>query len=473
MDKITWLKIYDAAVAQVTDEAAQRNENLSKTEIEKRAVALFNETIEKTQVYDSTLARSGIMRKPGAGTKALTAFGAEPTVSTNMMSDAIVRARRGEPGAKKMLAKTFGSVISAAFVNALLKAIVTAPRDDDENEMLYEKYIGNVLNSFIVDAFVFTNVPVVRDVVSTLQGFSVDRMDWAVFQDIYDKWEKVFKGDLKWVEVVDALVELTSLTPVPLRNLWRDLKGANNFVLTLMKDISGENKPTWTGLGIAVKDSIPFLPDTSKQNALYMAYASGRQGDIQYFRSQYASATAADTAIKTALKKNDPDVREAAMLRYNGNVERSAALVNKIAKRTNVPLELVQEAVMSEVKKMQDNAKPTEENYDGEEDTSTSTPGTYTTTDLKLALEQGRNAAPIVEAIIADKTANGATRNQARNQVRQSAWGAYKSAYYDAYKSGNKSEMDRIKKILLGTKLWTESELKNTLGNFIKNKEEE
>jgi hypothetical protein len=473
MDKITWLRLYDGAVAQVTDEAAQRNENLSKEEIEKRAVALFNETIEKTQVYDSTLTRSGIMRKPGAGTKAITAFGAEPTVSTNMMSDAIVRARRGEPGAKKMLAKTFGAVISAAFVNALLKAIVTAPRDDDENEMLYEKYIGNVLNSFIVDAFVFTNVPVVRDVVSTLQGFSVDRMDWAVFQDIFDRWEKVFKGDLKWVEVVDALVELFSLTPVPLRNLWRDLKGANNFVLTLMKDISGENKPTWTGLGIAVKDSIPILPDTSKQNALYMAYASGRQGDIQYFRSQYASATAANTAIKTALRKNDPDVREAATLRYNGNVERSAALVNKIAKRTNVPLELVQEAVMSEVKKMQDNAKPTEENYDGEEDTSTSTPGTYTTTDLKLALEQGRNAAPIVEAIIADKTANGATRNQARNQVRQSAWGAYKSAYYDAYKSGNKSEMDRIKKILLGTKLWTESELKNTLSNFIKNKEEE
>ena len=473
MDKITWLKIYDAAVAQVTDEAAQRNENISKSEIEKRAVALFNETIEKTQVYDSTLARSGIMRKPGAGTKALTAFSAEPTVSTNMMSDAIVRARRGEPGAKKMLAKTFGAVISAALVNALLKAIVTAPRDDDENEMLYEKYIGNVLNSFIVDAFIFTNVPVVRDIVSMLQGFSVDRMDLSVFQDIFDKWEKVFNGDLTWVEVVDALVELTSLSPVPLRNVWRDLKGANNFVLTLMKDISGENKPTWTGLGIAAKDSIPILADTSKQNALYMAYASGRQGDIQYFRSQYASATAADTAIKTALRKNDPDVREAATLRYNGNVERSAALVNKISKRTHVPIELVQEAVMSEVKKMQDNAKPTEENYDGEEDTSTSTPGTYTTTDLKLALEQGRNTAPIVEAIIADKRANGATHNQARNQVRQSAWGTYKSAYYDAYKDGNKSEMDRIKKILLGTKLWTESELKNTLSNFIKNKEEE
>ncbi len=467
MDKISWLKIYDAAVAQVTDEAAQRNENLSKAEIEKRAVALFNETIEKTQVYDSTLTRSGTMRKPGALTKSLTAFGAEPTVSTNMMSDAIVRARRGEPGAKKMLAKTYGAVISAALVNALLKAIVTAPRDDDENEMLYEKYIGNVLNSFIVDAFIFTNVPVVRDIVSMLQGFSVDRMDLSVFQDIFDKWKKVFNGDLTWVEVVDAVVELFSLTPVPLRNVWRDLKGAYNFVVTLGKDISGENKPTWTGLGIAVKDSIPILPDTSKQNALYMAYASGRQGDIQYFRSQYASATAADTAIKDALKKNDRDVREAAMLRYNGNIERSAALVNKIAKRTRIPLNLVQEAVMSELEE-----KPKEE-YNGEEETETSTPSAYTTTDLKLALEQGRNTAPIVEAIIADKKANGATRNQARNQVRQSAWGAYKSAYYDAYKRGNKSEMDRIKKILLGTKLWTESELKNTLSNFIKNKEEE
>ena len=471
MDKLTWLKIYDAAEAMVRD----NNKGLSESEIQTKAVELFSNVIELTQVYDSVLTRPGTMRKKDSLAKMITSFAAEPMVSINMVNDAITKVIRNEPGARKNLAKALGVVVAAALVNALLKSLVTAWRDDDEDEMLYEKYLSAVLGNFLSDALVYTNLPIVRDVVSMLEGYSTDRMDMTVISDIINAWGKVINNGTDWNEVLDAIFTTTSLTPIPLKNVWKDIKGGINFVKGLGRDIRGENTPTWTGFTQAVRDGIPILTEDNNSEALYKAYLSGNSKDVQQFRANFKTETAADSAVKSELRKRDKRVLEAAILRYNGNVNGSAALVTKIAKDTNIPEDLVHEAVMAEMEKYRKKQNGnTEEEYNGEVSPTTSTSASqYTLTDLKLALEQGRPTEDIIDKIIADKVAGGVTKKQATSQVKTSVLSTYKPLYYDAYVKGDKAEMERIKKLLVGTDLWNATELNNIFKNYIKNKEDE
>jgi hypothetical protein len=192
---------------------------------------------------------------------------------------------------------------------------------------------------------------------------------------------------------------------------------------------------------------------------------------VQNYRVRYASEAAANSGIKSALRdQRAEDIKKAAQLRYNGDVNGSAQIVKQIARETNIPEELVQQAVMAELSAM--TKKKDENEYDGGYESKESNPSAYTMTDLKLAVEQGRECDAIIDAIIADKKAQGATSNQAKSQVKNSLAATYKSKYMDAYLANDKKEMDRIISLLVKTGLWDRSAIVNIMKNYIKNEED-
>ena len=94
--------------------------DVKSEEFLKLAGERFSEVIEKTQVYDSVLARSANMRSKSAFMNMATAFMAEPTTTINLLEDAL----RGR--STKKIARVFGAVAVSIVLNNALASVVYA-----------------------------------------------------------------------------------------------------------------------------------------------------------------------------------------------------------------------------------------------------------------------------------------------------------------------------------------------------------
>jgi hypothetical protein len=296
-------------------------------------------------------------------------------------------------------------------------------------------------------------------------------MDMTTVGSIIDAVKAMIKDGATAEETLDAVFAVAGMFGIPLKNVKRDIKGIINTVGAVADEVGGKRTTTWTGIWSAALEGVPFTKAANKGDMLYRAYASGDSMAVQNYRVQYASEAAANSGIKSALRdQRAEDIKKAAQLRYNGDVNGSAQIVKQIARETNIPEELVQQAVMAELSAM--TKKKDENEYDGGYESKESNPSAYTMTDLKLAVEQGRECDAIIDAIIADKKAQGATSNQAKSQVKNSLAATYKSKYMDAYLANDKKEMDRIISLLVKTGLWDRSAIVNIMKNYIKNEED-
>ena len=123
-DEYTWCAIWDAVKRET--KAKHKDLNVNSDEFLKIAGERFTEVIDKTQVYDSVLSRSGNMRSKSIFMQMLTAFMAEPTTSANMVEQAFREAKAGHP--KKAMAYV-SSVGTSVVLNSLLVSFVYALRE--------------------------------------------------------------------------------------------------------------------------------------------------------------------------------------------------------------------------------------------------------------------------------------------------------------------------------------------------------
>lgn len=182
MDEIGWVQIWHAVKKEI---AATTNLAIGSEEFLQKCGERFTEVVTLTQVYDSTLARSGMMRNKDRLMKMATAFMAEPTVQLNMLVDAGIQGKRkGGLTGLKTVAGTTGAVMASMVINSLLKAIVMAGRDDDEDKTYAEKYVKSLVDDIKSNLNPLTLVPFFKDVVSVFSGYDVNRMDMTLFSDL-------------------------------------------------------------------------------------------------------------------------------------------------------------------------------------------------------------------------------------------------------------------------------------------------
>lgn len=497
-DEMTWSAIWNAVKRETADTTNLRP---GTEEFLKKAGERFTEVITNTQVYDSVLSRPAIMRSKDTGVKMATAFMAEPLTSVNMMVNANKQSKRGY---KKFARGIRASVATSVILNSLLVSLIYAARDDDEDETYAEKYLGSLVTE-LVDGFnPVTYIPFAKDFWSIAQGFDVERSDMSIVSDLWESVEELFdenKG--AYDKVRDTVGTVSNLFGLPVKNVWRDVDAVFNTISGIIK-----GTPT-TGAGVgeavmdAVRNSIPllgrFTPEATKAQKLYNAILSGDQAHIKRLEEGFSSQDAIDSAMKSALRENDPRIREAALAHMNGNVNERVRLKNAVASEGYFDEDIVESAISGEVSSFNSNiAKAVEAKSTGDteeynkvikeladkgysqaiiskkmeeksediddEDDDDKIESDYKASDIGIAYDNGYEdmALEVIEDLVRVKTENYIKEGEkkkdaekkAKSSVRSTVTSYWKPIYLQAYKSKNSAEMRRIRYILKDTDLY-------------------
>ena len=291
-DEIAWCAIWEAVKRET--KAKHSGMDVKSEAFLKLAGERFTEVITKTQVYDSVLSRSANMRSKDTGMKMATAFMAEPTTSINMVADALLKAKRGD---KKTCRKAIGSVVASVILNSFLVAWVYAARDDDEDETYREKYLSSFISGIADGVNPMTYIPFVKDVVSIIQGYDVERSDMAVISDLWNAWKQLENDDVSaWRKVEGFVGSICQIFGLPVKNIMRDVRSVFQAYDTI---VHGE-KNTTKGTAIAIVEGITGKKPSNPEQ-LYKARATGDEAHAARVEGRYDDEKSANAAVRKAI----------------------------------------------------------------------------------------------------------------------------------------------------------------------------
>lgn len=293
MDELTWCSIWQAVEREVADTT---NLKTGSEEFNKRVGDRFTQIITETQVYDSVFSRSAMMRSKDVGVKMATAFMAEPLTNVSMVVDAIDDFRNGR---KALGARKLGSVVASMLLNSILVSFVYAARNDDDDKSYIEKYIA-ALTGELKDGFnPLTYIPYIKDVVSIVQGYDVERNDMTMIADLWNAYTSL-KSDKKstYRKIEDFAGRIAQIFGLPLKNVMRDMRAAYYTYDT----IANGEETTWQGALQAVAEGwTGESPSNSEQ--LYDALVSGNVKQADRVKARFEDEGAAQAAVKKVIRE--------------------------------------------------------------------------------------------------------------------------------------------------------------------------
>lgn len=186
-DSITWARLWRACKLEVQD-----RQHLSGEQLLDATAKRFREVIYRTQVIDSTMTRSHMMRSGSTFAAILTSFMSEPTVSYNLIMTASEKIwedtkKYGAKMAVKRNWKTAGRAWQAYILSAVASAMVEAladawrdPGDDKDTQKLLNAFRDNLGS----DLNPLNKLPGLRDIFSIFEGYDTNRTDMAAFSNL-------------------------------------------------------------------------------------------------------------------------------------------------------------------------------------------------------------------------------------------------------------------------------------------------
>ena len=204
-DAVTWGKIWNACEWQVAENTKLE---VGSDAYYKQVAAVFTDVIDQTQVVDGIMQRTQIMRDSDALTRQATSFMGEPLKSLNILMRTYDAWRyetspQKRSTALKQMKRAVGALLVTDVVNALAQSIVDGLRDDDKDKKYWElvleaftgitgeeKDFGEAVKNIALQGNVKGNItlvgriPYAKDIISILQGYTVDRMDAGAVDDI-------------------------------------------------------------------------------------------------------------------------------------------------------------------------------------------------------------------------------------------------------------------------------------------------
>lgn len=269
-DEITWTRLWSSCEWWVR--GTRKDLTYGSDAFYREVANRFNEVIDRTQVVDSVLHRSQLMRSPNPLNKMASAFMSEPTKTYNLLRTAWRDYMRAPKSEKSTMRKKMGTAsvafLTSSLLNASLASLVDALRDDDKDETYLEKWnqamtgldgseagwgdiLSNLISGNIADNLNILNmIPYAKDALSIMQGWDVERMDMAVFADFWQtakKFMDTLEGGSKNSLLKasgDLVLQMSRMIGVPAANLARDvgavvdtvIRGIDNPVITYHYD---------------------------------------------------------------------------------------------------------------------------------------------------------------------------------------------------------------------------------------------
>lgn len=251
-DKFTWGRIWKAVEMETRD----KYPDLKGERFDRNVGERFSEIINRTQVVDSMLHRSQIMREKTIYKQMTTSFMGEPIKTYNMMRSHIVELMKDNTKENRnKVVRSFVTLTFNAVAVAAAAAVVDALRDDDDDETWAEKWLeafrgdyekaesgGEKVMAFLSsnvgqNTNPFTYIPYLKDVVSLLQGYTVQRTDIGWVSDIIKSGNvlmQYIKGESPYTftaVLANTAASLSKATGLPIASAKRDMEAIKNTVI--------------------------------------------------------------------------------------------------------------------------------------------------------------------------------------------------------------------------------------------------
>ena len=252
-DAITWGKIWNACEWQV---AADTKTEVGSDAYYRQVAELFTDVIDQTQVVDGIMQRTQIMRDSDALTRQATSFMGEPLKSLNILMRSYDAWRfetntQKRSAALKQLKRSVGALLVTDLINSLAQSLVDALRDDDKEKKYWARFFaaltgvsgdeesfGALAKNVLLEGNLKGNItlvgrlPYAKDLISILQGYSVERMDADAIGDIVRATQTMYSsvtGEGKYTTAYACKQLLTAVSKifgVSVANLGRDVWAA-------------------------------------------------------------------------------------------------------------------------------------------------------------------------------------------------------------------------------------------------------
>lgn len=244
-DKITWAAIWEGCKAWVD---THTDGNMDHEAYMKAVSDKFDEVIYKTQVVDSILTRSQIMRGTTFANKMLTSFMSEPTTTYNMLMDAMWKLTqdvknngltRAMAANGKNIARTTSVFALSAALAAAVESLFDAMRDDDDYTTFAEKWQAAFGANFVGDINPLAMLPAVKDFWEILQGYEPDNPLYASASTLYNgvmQAKSFIEGDSKKTPYYVAygfMQGISQVSGVPFAGAIREAQAAWNTVMNI------------------------------------------------------------------------------------------------------------------------------------------------------------------------------------------------------------------------------------------------
>lgn len=307
-DKITWAAMWEGCKENVRRNGVRYDTQDAFL----RAVAeKFEDVIYKTQVVDSILTRSQLMRSTTLASKWLTSFMSEPTTTYNMLLAAYDRFAaevRGKAGAQraeairrawqkhgKTLGRTFAVYGLSAVLSALVESVADAARDNDDYETYVEKWLQAFWGNLGDNLNPLGLLPMVSDLWEIAQGYEPENPLFSGIYTLKESVERAIKyaqgeSTAEWYGVAYPLLQGASqVSGLPFATATREVVTLwNNTAAYLDPRLRIEKYQSSAGKGT---------------EALYKAIMAEDTGREALLRRQLAANDVSDAKLAGGLEK--------------------------------------------------------------------------------------------------------------------------------------------------------------------------
>jgi hypothetical protein len=166
----------------------------------------------------------------------------------------------------------------------------------------------------------------------------------AIFKDIKDAFDGL-DSDSKSTQrkIEDLAGAIASAFGLPLKNVLRTTREIYNAVENIFDDFV----PNTEDLGRAFVKG--FTGDDDKSEDLYNAIVSGNNAKIEVYREGYKTDDSYKIAVRNALRKNDPRIKEAAEAQVSGDMNKRVKIAKEIFSEGNFSVSIINGAINSEI----------------------------------------------------------------------------------------------------------------------------
>ena len=305
-DAITWGCLWNACEYEV---AATGKYTVGTEEFNQAVGKKLREVVYATQVVDSTLTRSQLMRSKRGMAQEAAAFMSEPTLSANMLMDAVYQfnaEKRRTGNAKAAWNKTgkyVGKAIAVYAIGQMAAALLESLWDawrDDEDEEFSEKYLDALVENLALDLVPFNKIPILSDVFEAVLAmfdvgfYSSDKMSTTWLTQAVsaaDAWKDVLSGNSS-TTIYNAL--------------YKTVRAASSYYGVAFSGAMREVVAAWNNIAGAIDSTLKIrqyeLSKSALGKELYEAILDGDTSQAASIEAQFEDQAAVDSAIRSAIK---------------------------------------------------------------------------------------------------------------------------------------------------------------------------